>query len=273
MEKKEDITLIGRAASWWVALTCRHAVITVLAFLILTALSFNYTVHHIGINTDASKMISEKLPWRRTYLSYKKKFPQYFGEIAIVIDGATPGLAESAARRLEARLRAGKEIFKSVYRPGGSEFFRRNGLLYLSPEKLEDLSDHLAEVQPFLGKLMADQSIGGFFSMLGSAMEAVEKGDVGEEFKLKPVLEGVAGAARASASGRFYRLSWQDLMLGKKSSVSERRRFIIVQPRLNFAELFQGEAAMVTIRALVKELALTRDHGWLLYTAPSPRDS
>ncbi len=261
MKKNGNTGLTGRAVSWWVGLVCTHAWIVVIAFFILTALLLNYTVHHIGINTDASKMISEKLPWRQTYLRYKEKFPQFFGEIAIVIDGATPGLAESAAERLEARLKREKKIFKSVYRPGGSEFFRRNGLLYLSTEELEDLSDHLAEVQPFLGKLMADQSLGGFFSMLGTAMEAVEKGDVGEEFELAPVLEGVAEAARATREGRFYRLSWQDIMLGKKSGPSDRRRFIIVQPRLDFAELFQGEAAMVKIRALVRELSLTQDHG------------
>jgi len=260
-DQREKAGLTGRAVSWWVTLVCRHAWVTVIAFLILTALLFNFTIHHIGINTDASKMISEKLPWRQTYLSYKEKFPQFFGEIAIVIDGDTPGLAEDAAERLEAALKKETKLFKSVYRPGGSGFFRRNGLLYLGTEKLEDLSDHLAEVQPFLGKLMADESLGGFFSMLGTAMEAVEKGDVGEEFELRPVLDGVARAARATEEGRFYRLSWQDLMLGTKSKPSERRRFIIVQPRLNFSELFQGEAAMQRIRTLARELSLDSSHG------------
>ncbi len=261
MKQSISTGLIGRALSSWVGFVSSHAWPVVIAFFILTAFLLNYTVHHIGINTDASKMISEKLPWRKTYLEYKKEFPEYFGEIAIVIDGATPGLAESAAERLEVRLGKEKTLFKSVYRPGGSEFFRRNGLLYLSVEKLEDLSDHLAQVQPFLGKLMADQSLSGFFSMLKEAMKAVEEGDVGEEFELRPVLEGVGEAARATREGRFYRLAWQDIMLGKKSKPSDRRRFIIVQPRLNFSELFQGEAAMQRIRALVQELSLTESSG------------
>ena len=110
--------------AWWVVFVSRHAWQTVVLSLLLTALLFNYTTHHIGINTDASKMISEKLSWRQTYLSYKEKFPQFFGEIAIVIDGETPELADSAARRLTARLKGETKLFKSVYQPGGSDFFR-----------------------------------------------------------------------------------------------------------------------------------------------------
>ncbi|MFQ5428205.1 MAG: MMPL family transporter [Thermodesulfobacteriota bacterium] len=257
-EKKQSNDLIGRCVSWWVVFTCRHAWQTVVLFLLLTVLLFNYTAGHIGINTDASQMISEKLSWRQTYISYKEKFPQFFGEIAIVVEGATPELANSAAVRLASRLQGEKKLFKSVYLPGGSEFFRRNGLLYLATDELEELSDHLATVQPFLGRLMADQSMRGFFSMLTSAMEAVEDG---EDFELRPIMDGIREAGSASLERRFYRLSWQELMLGEKSTASERRRFIVVQPRLDFAELFQGEAAMVKIRALVNELSLNAAHG------------
>jgi len=260
-EEKDSVGLTGRIVSRWVAFVCRHPWQTALVSLLLTVFLFNYTIHHIGINTDASKMISEKLAWRQNYLSYKEKFPQFFGEIAIVVDGDTPGLAEDAAKRLTARLGMETKLFKSVYEPGANDFFHKNGLLYLGVDELEDLSDHLAAVQPFLGRLMADQSMGGFFSMLTTAMEAVEKGDVDKDFKLAPVLTGVGEAADASVEGRFYRLSWQDLMLGKKSSLSDKRRFIIVQPRLDFSELFQGESAMVKIRSLVRELSLTREHG------------
>ncbi len=259
--KSEKRGFTGRVVSWWVAFASRHAWQTVILCLLLTVFLGNYTIHHIGINTDASKMISEKLPWRQRYLSYKEKFPQFFGEIAIVIDGDTPGLADNAAKRLTKRLRGEVKLFKSVYEPGGNDFFRRNGLLYLSTEKLEDLSDHMAAVQPFLGSLMADQSLGGFFSMLTTAMDAVEKGDVDEGFELAPVLGGVRDAAGANVENRFYRLSWQDLMLGKKSAPSDKRRFIVVQPRLSFSELFQGESAMVKIRALAGELSLDSDHG------------
>jgi len=179
-EKKEGLGLTGRIVSWWVGFVSRHAWQTVLLSLLVTVLLFNYTIHNIGINTDASKMISEKLSWRQNYISYKAKFPQFFGEIAIVIDGETPGLAADAADRLTVRLKAETKLFKSVYEPGASDFFRHNGLLYLSVEKLEDLSDHLATVQPFLGKLMADESLEGFFFMLSTSMDAVEKGDVGK---------------------------------------------------------------------------------------------
>lgn len=253
MEDERREGLIGRGVSWWVETARRWALFVVLFFVVVTGFLFYYSIHHLGINTDTSSMISASLDWRRNYLSYKEKFPQFFGEIVIVIDGASPDLADSARRRLAERLREDDRLFKSVYLPGGSSFFERNGLLYLDTAKLEDLADNLAAVQPFLGRLIEDQSIVGFTSMLESAMEEVGGG---ERFELAPVFDRFADALSAATENRFYRLSWQELMLGRRSKPSERRRFIVVQPRLDFTELFQGAAAMSRVRALAGELGL-----------------
>jgi hopanoid biosynthesis associated RND transporter like protein HpnN len=203
-------------------------------------------------------MISERLKWRQTYLAYKEAFPQYFGDIVVVIDGATPDLADQARDRLAESLERETGLFESVYLPGGGSFFKRHGLLYLDIEELEDLSDNLAQVQPFLGKVVQDQSLIGLFSMLDSAMEAVLDG---EEVDLVPVFDRLSDAFGARIDNRFHRVSWQELMLGRTSTPDERRRFIMLQSRLDFTELLQGEAAIAKIRELSKELALDEAHG------------
>src|ERR1700722_15218553 len=50
-------------------------------------------------------------------------------------------------------------------------------------------------------------------------------------------------------------------MGGARPSLRETRRFILVQPRLNYAALMPGKEATDTIRAAVRQLQLTPDHG------------
>ncbi len=251
--------VIGRSLAWWVDLACRRPLAVCTITLAAAAYLVVYSAGHLGINTDTARMISERLPWRQTYLEYKRAFPEYFGEIAVVIEGQTPDLAQGARDALYGELETGKNgLFKSVYAPGSGPFFERNGLLYLKTEKLYDLADSLAEIQPFMGKLIQDQSLTGLFSMMEDAMEAVIDG---EEVELAPVFEKLSEAFRARADGRFYQVSWQELMLGRDSTFDERRRFIIVRPSLDFTELFPGEAAIREIRGIAQGLGLVEERG------------
>jgi hopanoid biosynthesis associated RND transporter like protein HpnN len=255
---RKEKTLIERLLEGWVGILRRFARLIVLFTVLLSVLLLYYAATHMGISTDTADMLSKELPWRKTYLSYKSSFPQDFGEIAIVIDGRSPDLADRARDRLAEGIRDEPQIFRTVFLPGGGKFFRKNGLLFLKIGELEDLSDHLAQIQPFLGKLVSDQSLLGLFTMLGDAMEAVVDGD---EVNLVPVFDRVGGAFRAAAENRYYQMSWQELMLGRDSKPDERRRFILVQPNLDFTELFPGKAAMEEIRRLAGEMELDKAHG------------
>ena len=244
--------------SRWVAIAERGALGIVLLWAVLTGLMFLYTAQNLGINTDTSEMLSEDLPWRQDYRSYKAAFPQNFREILIVIDALTPDLADQAGEILAARLAQETDLFNSVYRPGSGKFFNRHGLLYLELPDLQDLSDNLARVQPFLGKLVQDQSLVGLVNMLSSGMEAA---DDGEALDLVPVFDRMGEAFQARVENRFYQVSWQELMLGRTSEPDERRRFIVVQPQVDYSELLQGETAMAKIRNLARELRLDEAHG------------
>src|SRR5215470_1297993 len=63
-----------------------------------------YAAKHVAIDADTMKLIAEDAPWRQRELALGRTFPQRAGLIAIVIDGATPELAEDAAAALTARL-------------------------------------------------------------------------------------------------------------------------------------------------------------------------
>jgi hopanoid biosynthesis associated RND transporter like protein HpnN len=248
---------VYRILSWWVDNAARAALAVIALILLGTAAVLYYTVNHLGIDTDLNEMLSKELPFWRLDAEYRQAFPQYADTMLVVIDGATPDLAADSSRVLADRLRQ-TGLFKSVYRPGGERFFEKNGLLYLSVEELMTLADNLAEVQPFLAKLTHDQSLRGLFSMLSAAVKAVQEG---EHVDLAPLFERIAEALAAAPEHRFYRLSWQELMFGRSATLSERQRFIVLQPYLDYREWQPAEPAMLAVRRLAKELSFNPAHG------------
>lgn len=247
---------LGGLLARWVERVETMAPWVLLVSLSATALLFLYTVSTLGVSTDTAGMISERLEWRQRYLAYKEDFPQYFEEVVIVIDGQTAELAERARDRLAGRLDR-EETIRTVYAPGAEEFFRTNGLLYLDAGELRDLSDNLAGVQPFMGRLLDDTTLVGLASVLSDAMDEAAGG---EEIDLAPVMLDLAPAFPAAASGQFYRLSWRGLVNGEEDGGGVHRRFIIVQPEIDFSGI-QGEKAMDLIRSAAAELGLDPAHG------------
>ena len=266
--------LIARIAAAWVEFAQRHALVVATTMLLAAAGCAYYTVNAIGINTNNSDMISAKVDWRRTYLDYQQAFPQYTDSLVAVIDADNADLADDATRKLAQALRSEPALFNNVYIPGGGEFFDRNGLLYLSTDELQSLADRLIEVQPFLGRLAPDPSLSNFFGLLADAMRPQ---DIDLNFELDPVFLAVAAAFEANSKDEYHRLSWRDLIAGSGSSFdtdetssessaeqsdsNAKRRFIELQPVLEFDALSPAAAPMSRIRALVEELNLDADHG------------
>jgi hypothetical protein len=100
-----------------------------------------FILNHFRIDTELADMISDKLPYRRLEKEFQQAFPQFKETIVIVIDADTPEAARLYRDKLAERLKKETGLFKGVYAPGSGEFFKRNGLLYLSVEDLEALSE------------------------------------------------------------------------------------------------------------------------------------
>ena len=160
--------------SGWVDGVQRRSWLVVAAAVLLTALSSWYTVSHLAIDTDTADMLSAELPFRQDSIRLKQAFPQLSNNIVIVIDGDTAGLADDAAVALVQALRTQPALFRTIFDPRGDVFFRRNGLLFLDEDKLNDLVDRLAAAQAFIGKLSQDPSLRGLFGVLtlGAARSA-----------------------------------------------------------------------------------------------------
>jgi len=249
---------MDQALSWWSGFTCRCPGRLVLSAVILTGASLYYTAGNMGFNTSTNDMLSVKLPFRQTYHIFENAFPQYLNNILVVIDGETPESARNAAKRLAKRLRQQPALFKSVYLPRANRFLEEHALMFLKQDKLERMSEDLARIQPFLGKLTRDPSLRGLFSMLESAVNAVKDGD---EIDITPILLRVREALQANAEQRRYRLSWEEMMQDKGKPSDQRQQFILLRPNMDFGKLLAARPAMQAIRAAAKALHLDAEHG------------
>src|ERR1700761_5128243 len=105
-----------------VTFSCRWKGAVILLCLLMALGAGFYTATHFVINTNSSDLISPDTAWRKRQAEFDKQFPQQSDLILVVIDGATPELAEDAASKPTARLQQDKNLFPDVVRPDGGPF-------------------------------------------------------------------------------------------------------------------------------------------------------
>ncbi|MCK4818488.1 MMPL family transporter, partial [bacterium] len=153
-----------------------------------------------------------------------------------------------------------KSIFKTIYIPGGGSFFEKNGLLFLSIEELEALTDNLAQAQPFLALLSQDLSLKGLFSVLETFLRHSEE-VMGDKKKLVLLFDRLSDAFEHAINRDPYRLSWQEIMIGEQVKKSQLRQFIVLQPFLDYSVLYPAKQAIQTIHRIADELQLNDENG------------
>jgi uncharacterized protein len=74
----------------------------------------------------------------------------------VVIDGATPELAEAAAQSLTDRLKRRPDLYQLVVRPEGGAYFNQSVLLFPPVADLRQTMKGLYQARPFLMALAYD---------------------------------------------------------------------------------------------------------------------
>jgi len=242
-----------------VASSCaRHPWRVLIVAAVLTAGAFLYTAKHIAIDSNGTRLIAADVSWRQRELAFEAAFPQLSNLIAVVVDGATPELAEQATAALAQRLSSQTGLFRSVGRPDGGPFFDRAGLLFESTTELAQTMQRLIAAQPLLGSLAADPSLRGIMDALALLLEGVQH-DGAQLDELAPPLSQLAAAMEAIVAGQASAFSWHTMFTGRAPNPRELRRFILVQPILDYSALQPGERASAAIRLSAHELGLDAD--------------
>jgi hopanoid biosynthesis associated RND transporter like protein HpnN len=254
--KRKDI--FSSLVNWWVPSVQRHPYLFILVIFGITFWALSFTIKHFHVFTDTNALVAHESDYRQKEREFKKAFPMFDKTLVVVIDAPTPEMAASASDQLTGLLRTQPDLFRWVYQPGGANFFQQNGLLYLSTEDLEELTDRLAEVQPLLALITEDMTLRGFLLAMERALQA--DGDSGmPEERLSHVLDTLSITVSGVAKGLPHELSWQTLMGSGLGKGSKNRKFIITQPIPRQGTFFPMQGAISSLHLSRDEL--TRDNG------------
>ncbi len=236
-----------------VARCSRHAGLVVLAGLALGVVCAGLAATRLGVSTDTDALFAASLPWRQRAMALDRDFPQNRDLLVVVIDGRIPEEAEATAAALARAAAADPAHFLTVRRPDSSPYFDTNGLLFLSTAELGPLMDRTIDAQPFLGQLVADPSARGLFAALSLIGLGIEHGQAnlgGFDASLQAFHTTLASVL----AGAPQPLSWQSLLSGSLVEKAGRYRFVLVQPKLDYAALQPGGAATDALRAIAAKL-------------------
>ena len=259
-------SLIGRI----VATSVRWPWIVLLLFGGLTLAALVFTAENFAMTADKAQLISQRLGWRQREIAFERAFPQLDNLTMVVVDGATPELADDAARRLVAALSDRQDLFHTVRWPTGGPFFEREGLLFLSLKDVRASTDGLVKAAPLLVRLRADQSLRGALSVVYDMLQALNNGDASLQ-DIEPAIVRFSRTFEDAVAGRPAFFSWRTFFIDKKPTTRETRHILLVQPVLDYAALEPGAATSEAIRQIARSLGLDAAHGVAVrLTGPVP---
>jgi hopanoid biosynthesis associated RND transporter like protein HpnN len=228
--------------------------------LILAVAAAVYAGGHLAVDTDIERMLPGNVAWRQNERALDEAFPQNNNLLVAVIDGRTPDLADQVAGELAEKMRDEPQLFTYVRQPDGGPFFDRNGLLFLTTEELEKVSQQLIAAQPLIGSLAHDPSLRGLFDALATFVSGAGT-DKTAVAQLDPTLTMIGSVVQGIVDGKRRSLSWTQMMTGRKAEARDLRRFVMTRPVLDFSGLEPGATARVEIRRLAAELGIGPDSG------------
>jgi uncharacterized protein len=240
------VTFCSRYAWWVIALT-----------VALALASSVYTVRHFALKTDVKDLFPPDLPWAQRALDYMKAFPQ--PDILVVVDAPTPELAEQASTRLAEALATRSDLIRAIHHPQSGRFFAQNGLLYLPTSEAAQLTQGLGQSEPLLQTLAADPSLRGALGGLSLGLMGVQYGQIQLDDLARP-MNMASDTVQQALAGHPSSFSWRALASGKTPEPQELRRFIEIEPVLDFSALEPGRAVTEAIARTARDLKLDSDY-------------
>lgn len=250
--------MLNSAIVWIVDFSARRRWQVLVIGLLFATLAAIYDVERFAITTDTDGLIAKDLAWNQRQSAFSAAFPPK--GISVVVTATTPENTATATGLLAHDLSKHPDLFRSVVPSGGGAFFQKNGLLFEPLADVKKSIGGLSSGQFLVGVLAGDPSLRGVMSALSLATDGVEGGEI----KFDQLSWPMALADRTLTDvldGRPAAFSWRELVQGAPSHARALRRFIEVQPNLDFAALQPGQKATEGIQRATRDLKLAEKYG------------
>jgi hopanoid biosynthesis associated RND transporter like protein HpnN len=253
---------VGAALVRWMAFVRRRAVATSSGLLLASCALGIFALTHLGIDSDNTKVVDEDVPSMIAHMEFSETFPILDNALIVVIDAETPEQSRDAAMVLTDALRAQPERFRSVFEPGGGEFFLRNGLLYQELADLETFADGMVAAQPLIAELEREASISNLARIVRMGLDAAR--DLEPEAAAErwgPVLDRVSETTAAVYSEYPIQISWQKIFLRGTAIDADTRSVLVIDPVLDFDSILPAAASISAIREVAEAAGFVPEQG------------
>jgi hypothetical protein len=230
----------------------------VLALILAVGAGF-YTARNFKINTDINTLISPDLDWRKRDIAFETAFEQE-RMILAVVDAPSPEFASAASAKLIEKLSGDTKNFDSVRSLNDSDFFQKNGLLFLPKEEVAKVTSQFESAAPLIEIMAGDPSLRGLTGALETGLQGIKRGEVKLDSTARPfsMIAQTVESVLKTGSGTF---SWRELVADKPLTDADRRSFIEFRPILDFNALEPGKDATDAIRKAARDLNLAGEYG------------
>jgi len=234
----------------------RHPWLVIAASMVITLLGLYVTVTRFAITTETDQLLQTDAAWAQDKIAFEDAFPQFTKTMVAVLDGETPEVTEAAAANLAAAIAAAPgPAIRKAWRPDGGPFFDRNGLMLLPLAEVKSTTDALLGQQETLLALSGDPSLRGLLRLI---QLGAQRGALDANLNL---LDRMSDIVERVLKGETARLSWQTLMSGRAAEPRQLRRFVLVDPNLDYQALEPAAAATARIREIARDLGLSPEKG------------
>uniref|UniRef100_UPI0035C9B112 MMPL family transporter n=1 Tax=uncultured Enterovirga sp. TaxID=2026352 RepID=UPI0035C9B112 len=239
-----------------VGMAVRRPWLVIAVSLLLSIAGLYVTATRFAITTETDQLLQTDADWAKQKIAYETAFPQFSKSIVAVIDGQTPELAEAGAAKLASALASVKDPnIRGAWRPDGGPFFDRNGLLLLPLDQVKTTTEALVQQQGTLLALSGDPTLRGLLRLIDLG---ASRGELEGQATL---VDRVSEVVERVLKGEPAYLSWQTLMSGKPAQPRELRRFVLIDPVLDYKALEPAALATTRIRKVGAELGLVPEKG------------
>jgi len=245
------------ATERWLTWITRHPVRVLAGAVAIATLAAVAAANLLGVNSDPIAMLDENLPFRQTDERLRSEFPNLDNNLLVVIEAPTPEQAMLAAGRVQRELARMPAAIRSVSWPAGSEFFTRNGLLFLPLDQLETLGERLTAAQPLLGRMARQTHAAALLDLLAQIEQRDDGGAAAPPgLDTQGLHARVAAAIDAGLAGAPRILSWQGLLGAAGEAEATAREILLIDPVLDHQRVLAARAVMQEMQALRARLGL-----------------
>ena len=216
--------------------------------VLLIVIATNFTINNIKINTNTEDMLSEELNWRKYHSTYKSAFPNTTDNLVLIVESSKSNNVSLATRKLIEKLQA-TDMFSSVLAIRETEFFKKNKLLFLSNEELNEIVNKLIRAQPLLGVLAQNNDFLGILGLFQNLKQNSTNLNISE---INLFLKKINGSIDNTINNVQSPINWDSLIEEQKSE-NTGSQIIILQPKLNFAKLLPAEESIEIVDEIISE--------------------